>query len=175
MRRLLPGDFAGRFERERSLWEESFARLEEAVTAFDPSLRSAVHTAAGKVQHEGRELERKLMHVWKRRQDETVQKIRRAAGHLFPRGGLQERTLSPVGFLARYGPALLDAIEGACAAAGSHALLPLEAPAAGAGMSRPKPVAEDPESAGTPSSHGAAAAPGAPGPVKRRGATGRSR
>jgi len=142
LRRLLPGDFAERFDRERSQWEASFARLEEAVTAFDPSLRSAVHTSAGRVQHEGRELERKLMHVWKRRQDETVQKIRRAAGHLFPHGGLQERTLSLVGYLARYGPGFLDTLETALTTPGSHALVPLQAPAAGAGMNRPRPAAD---------------------------------
>jgi bacillithiol biosynthesis cysteine-adding enzyme BshC len=164
LRRLLPGDFPDRFERERSQWNDSFARLEEAVTAFDPSLRSAVHTSAGRVQHEGRELEKKLMHVWKRRQDETVQKIRRAAGHLFPFGGLQERTVSLVGYLARYGPGFLDTMEAALAAPGSHALVPLQAPAAGAGMTRA-------DATDVPGAAGAPDTPRAPAP----GATERSR
>ena len=162
LRRLLPGDFAARFDRERTQWEASFARLEEAVTAFDPSLRSAVHTSAGRVQHEGRELEKKLMHVWKRRQDETVQKIRRAAGHLFPHGGLQERTMSIVGYHARYGPDFLDTIEGALTTPGAHALVPLSAPAAGAGMTETKPAGEAIARPASPGAPAPAPAPSAP-------------
>jgi hypothetical protein len=104
------------------------------------------------------------MHVWKRRQDETVQKIRRAAGHLFPFGGLQERTVSLVGYLARYGPGFLDTMEAALAAPGSHALVPLQAPAAGAGMTRA-------DATDVPGAAGAPDTPRAPAP----GATERSR
>jgi len=125
LRRLLPDDFPERFERERKEWDASFHRLDAVVTAFDPSLRSAVSTAAGKVQHEGRELEKKLMQVWKRRQEESVSQIRRAAGHLFPHGGLQERTLSVLGFLARYGPDLPARLRDALGAPGTHVVVPL--------------------------------------------------
>jgi len=125
LRRLLPDDFPELFERERKEWDASFQRLETAVTGLDPSLRSAAQTAAGRVQHEGRELERKLMHVWKRRQEESVSQIRRAAGHLFPHGGLQERTASALGYLARYGPALLTRLRDALGAPGTHVLVPL--------------------------------------------------
>lgn len=142
LRRLLPDDFPEKFERERKAWDGSFERLEAVVTAFDPSLRSAVHTAAGKVQHEGRELERKLMQVWKRRQEESVSQIRRAAGHLFPHGGLQERTASALGYLARYGPGLLERLRDALGAPGSHVLVPLGGPeAATLGASAPQPAA----------------------------------
>ena len=130
LRRLLPDDFPERFERERKEWDASFQRLNAVVTAFDPSLRSALGTAAGKVQHEGRELEKKLMQVWKRRQEESVAQIRRAAGHLFPHGGLQERTLSVLGFLARYGPGLPARLRDALGAPGTHVVVPLGGPAA---------------------------------------------
>ncbi len=131
LRRLLPDDFPERFERERKDWDSSFQRLDAVVTAFDPSLRSAVNTAAGKVQHEGRELEKKLMQVWKRRQEESVSQIRRAAGHLFPQGGLQERTLSVIGFLARYGPDLMSRLRDSLGAPGTHVIVPLGAIEAG--------------------------------------------
>ncbi|HET9951210.1 MAG TPA: bacillithiol biosynthesis cysteine-adding enzyme BshC [Candidatus Eisenbacteria bacterium] len=146
LRRLLPDDFPETFERERKAWDGSFERLEAVVTAFDPSLRSAVHTAAGKVQHEGRELERKLMQVWKRRQEESVSQIRRAAGHLFPHGGLQERTASVLGYLARYGPGLLTRLREALGAPGSHLLVPLGGPesAAPAGGASPEASAAQP-------------------------------
>ena len=130
LRRLLPDDFPERFEQERKNWDASFQRLDAVVTAFDPSLRSAVNTAAGKVQHEGRELEKKLMQVWKRRQEESVSQIRRAAGHLFPQGGLQERTLSVIGFLARYGPELISRLRDSLGAPGTHVIVPLGGAAA---------------------------------------------
>jgi uncharacterized protein YllA (UPF0747 family) len=98
------------------------------VTAFDPSLKSALNTAAGKVQHEGRELEKKLMQVWKRRQEESMSQIRRAAGHLFPHGGLQERTLSILGYLARYGPELPARMRDTLGAPGTHVVVPVGGP-----------------------------------------------
>jgi bacillithiol biosynthesis cysteine-adding enzyme BshC len=125
LRRLLPEDFPGLFARERTGWVESFGRLGEAVSAFDPSLRSAVETATGRVLHEGEVLEKKLMQVWKRRHEEWVAQIRRAAGQLFPRGGLQERTLSILGYEARYGPALLDRLKKAPHEPGAHPLVPI--------------------------------------------------
>ena len=128
LRKLLPDDFPDRFDRERKEWDASFQRLDAVVTAFDPSLRSALSTAAGRVQHEGRELERKLMQVWKRRQEESVSQIRRAAGHLFPHGGLQERTLSVLGYLARYGPELSGRMREAIGAPGSHVVIPVGGP-----------------------------------------------
>jgi bacillithiol synthase len=125
LRALLPHDFPEAFERERETWQQSFERLEEKVVKFDPSLKAAVATAARKVEHEGDGLERKLMQVWKRRQEESVQQIRRARAHLFPEGKLQERVYSPVGYAARYGPELTAQIAKALGAAGSHVLIPL--------------------------------------------------
>jgi bacillithiol biosynthesis cysteine-adding enzyme BshC len=125
LRRLLPEDFPALFARERAGWDASFARLRDSVVAFDPSLRSAVDTSAGHVAHQGELLEKKLMQVWKRRQEESVAQIRRAAGQLFPHGGLQERRLSILGFAARYGPGLLPRIAASLPAPGAHALIPL--------------------------------------------------
>jgi uncharacterized protein YllA (UPF0747 family) len=82
-------------------------------------------TAARKVAHEGEGLERKLMQVWKRRQEESVQQIRRARAHLFPEGKLQERVYSPVGYAARYGPELTTQLAAALGGPGSHTLIPL--------------------------------------------------
>ncbi len=125
LKKLLPEDLPALFERERESWIQSFGRLEAAVAAFDPSLKAATQTAVGRVLHEGENLERKLMQVWKRRQEESVQHIRRAKGHLFPRGGLQERCVSIVGFAARYGPVLIDRLSRDVREPGAHALVTL--------------------------------------------------
>lgn len=125
LRALLPEDLSEVIEREREGWRQSFERLETKIAAFDPSLRSAVATSAGKVEHEGDGLERKLMQVWKRRQEESVHQIRRAAAHLFPQGHFQERVASPLGYAARYGPELMSRLMESLGAPGSHVLVPL--------------------------------------------------
>ena len=122
--RLLPVDFPALFEKERSGWIESMRRLETAVTAFDPSLKAAVETATGKVIHEGQVLEKKLMQVWKRRQEESVQKIRRARGSLFPKGGLQERSMSILGYEAHHGAGLVETLREKVTKPGAHLLVP---------------------------------------------------
>jgi uncharacterized protein YllA (UPF0747 family) len=75
------------------------------------------------VIHEGQVLEKKLLHVWKRRHEETVQKIRRARESLFPRGALQERTLSVLGYAAEHGPPLLDQFREKVREPGRHVLV----------------------------------------------------
>ncbi len=125
LRALLPEDFGTLFERERREMEAVLTRIKQAVTTFDPSLEAAVTTAGHRLEREIEALEKKLMHVWKRRQEESVQQIRRAHGHLFPRGGLQERTLSFLGPYARYGPPLVERLRAALGKPGSHVLIPL--------------------------------------------------
>ncbi len=125
LRALLPDDYPELFAREREVLKRSFERLDEKVSAFDPSLKSAVSTAAGKTEHEALGLERKLMQVWKRRQEDSVQQIRKAAGLLFPKGELQERVHSPLGYAARYGPEFLATLSRSLRTPGSHVLVPL--------------------------------------------------
>ena len=125
LRAFLPDDFQGAFDRERESWRQSFGRLEEKVGSFDPSLKMAVATAAGRVEHESENLERKLMQVWKRRHEESVHQIRRARGQLFPNGNLQERVYAPIGFAARYGPGFAARLGEALGGPGEHTLVSL--------------------------------------------------
>jgi len=125
LRALLPEDFPTLFERERGTIGGAFGRIEAAVLGFDPSLQSAVETSANKMKHESETLEKKLMQVWKRRQEESVLQIRRARGQLFPHGGLQERSLSLLGYAVRYGPGLLGRLRGSVGVPGAHVLVPL--------------------------------------------------
>jgi uncharacterized protein YllA (UPF0747 family) len=128
LKALLPEDFERVFERERGEVQSALRRLKESVVAFDPSLEAAITTAGHRMEREIEALEKKLMHVWKRRQEESVQQIRRAHGHLFPHGGLQERTAAFFGYYARYGPPLVDRLRSSLGKPGSHVLIPLGGP-----------------------------------------------
>jgi len=121
--RFLPVDFPALFENERASWLEGMKRIEATVVSFDPSLKAAAETATGKIVHESQVLEKKLMQVWKRRHEETVQKIRRARESLFPHGQLQERTLSVLGFAAAHGPDLFEAFRREVGKPGGHVLI----------------------------------------------------
>jgi bacillithiol biosynthesis cysteine-adding enzyme BshC len=123
MKALLPEDFQEVFALEREAWRESFRRVEEKVASFDPSLRPAVTNAQTRLEREIETLEKKLLTVWKRRQEESVTKIRRARESLFPHGGLQERVCSPLGFAARHGPWLITRLEESLGEPGSHTLV----------------------------------------------------
>lgn len=125
MKALLPEDFREVFAREREAWRGSFQRVEEKVASFDPSLRPAVTNAQTRLEREIELLEKKLLTVWKRRQEESVTKIRKARESLFPNGGLQERVCSPLGFAARHGPWLITRLQESLGAPGSHTLVPL--------------------------------------------------
>ncbi len=125
LRSLLPEDFPETFKRERENWSQSFERLEKKVAGFDPSLQSAVSSSARKIEHEAATLERKLMQVWKRRQEESVQQIRRAHAQLFPEGKLQERIYSLVGHSTRYGSEFVPHLVEPLAKPGAHVLVPL--------------------------------------------------
>jgi bacillithiol synthase len=127
--KALPADFPALFEKERAAWMESMKRIESAVTSFDPSLRAAAETAAGKMAHESQVLEKKLMQVWKRRQEESVQKIRRAHESLFPRNGLQERTHCALGYAAVHGPGIFEAFRREVGKPGEHVLIAPQVPA----------------------------------------------
>jgi bacillithiol biosynthesis cysteine-adding enzyme BshC len=128
LKALLPEDFGRLFEREKAELEAVLRRLKEAVMAFDPSLEAAITTAGHRMERETEALEKKLMHVWKRRQEESVQQIRRAHGHLFPHGRLQERAASFFGYYARYGPPLVERLRASLGKPGSHVLVTLGGP-----------------------------------------------
>ena len=125
LRAILPEQFRDVFDVERKKWADGFRKIEEQVLAFDPSLKPAVITAHGRVEREIETLEKKLLHVWKRRQEESVQQIRRARAHLFPHGELQERVACYAGFASRHGAWLTERLMDALQDPGAHELVSL--------------------------------------------------
>ena len=125
LRAILPEQFRDVFDEERKKWADGFRKIEEQVLAFDPSLKPAVITAHGRVEREIETLEKKLLHVWKRRQEESVQQIRRARAHLFPHGELQERVACYAGFASRHGAWLTERLMDALQDPGAHELVSL--------------------------------------------------
>ncbi len=65
------------------------------------------------LDHRFGRLERRMLSAVKHRERDALRQLGTARGALFPHGARQERKLSYIPFLARYGPALLDDMLGA--------------------------------------------------------------
>jgi bacillithiol synthase len=91
------------------------------------------------VDHKLDRLERRFAAGVKRREADAMRRIATVRASLFPHGARQERRLSYIVFLARYGPALVDALlEGA--AAHARTLIGSSPSLARASASTPAPV-----------------------------------
>jgi len=83
-------------------------RVIEAMPALDPTLAGAAKTTLGRMEHDLRALQSKVIHAAKRRDETLRRQFTRAQAQAFPLGHPQERTLAVVFFLNRYGPALIE-------------------------------------------------------------------
>lgn len=87
-----------------------FQRVIDAMPSLDPTLAGAAKTTLGKVEHDLRTLQNKVIQAAKRRDDTLRRQFTRAQSQIFPLGHPQERTLAGVFFLNRYGPGLVDTL-----------------------------------------------------------------
>lgn len=91
------------------IWKD----LTEQIEKLDPTLRKTAELAAAMSRKQFDFIEKKITQA-ARRKDETLRgQVERMAAALAPRGGLQERTLTALPFLARYGSRALDQALGA--------------------------------------------------------------
>jgi bacillithiol biosynthesis cysteine-adding enzyme BshC len=83
-------------------------RVIDAMPALDPTLAGAARTTQGRMEHDLRSLQSKVIQAAKRRDETLRRQFTRAQAQIFPLGHPQERTLNLTFFLNRYGPALVD-------------------------------------------------------------------
>ncbi len=82
--------------------------LASQVSEVDPTLVGAVDTTRGKMERDIRQLRGKIVQAAKRRDETLRRQFHRARNQAFPGGDPQERSVSGVYFLNRYGPHLVD-------------------------------------------------------------------
>ena len=88
--------------------QQSMTRVADALPSLDPTLAGAAKTTLGKMEHELRALQSKVIHAAKRRDETLRRQFMRAQAQAFPHGHPQERTLAVIYFLTKYGPGLVD-------------------------------------------------------------------
>ena len=82
--------------------------LAKAVGTIDPTLSGAAESTLGRMERDFRNLRNKVVQAVKRRDQTLRRQFARSQTQLFPNGTPQERALSGVHFLNRYGPALIE-------------------------------------------------------------------
>ena len=109
----IPASAVAALEAIRRALDEEYTRLRDAAVTIDPTLRKPIEST----QHAARSgvdaVEKRLVGHLKQRNDVLVNQLAKARVNLFPLGRPQERVLSPLPFLMRYGPSFLDAALGA--------------------------------------------------------------
>jgi bacillithiol biosynthesis cysteine-adding enzyme BshC len=86
----------------------SMTRVAEALPDLDPTLAGAARTTLGRMEHDLRSLQSKVIQAAKRRDETLRRQFARVQSQVFPLGHPQERTLSVAYFLNQYGPSLVD-------------------------------------------------------------------
>ena len=98
-----------------ALWEKTreaalrpVTKLAEGLAGEHPDLAQRAEQARGRIEFLIKELESRSLAELRRKAETAREQIERARARLFPNGGLQERTLSPCYYFAKYGPGILE-------------------------------------------------------------------
>ena len=107
VRAQLPADALQALDRLRTALDDGYGALERAATEIDPTLVRPTQAARQQAVTGTLDIEKKLVHHLKRRQETELGQLGRARAAVFPNGKPQERVLTIAPFLARYGTGLL--------------------------------------------------------------------
>ena len=95
----------------RQAIQERYQTLFEAAKSIDPTLKGPIFTARNEGFRALSEVEKKIRHHVKLKEETELEQIEKAAANLVPLGKPQERVLNVHQYLARYGDALIPAIQ----------------------------------------------------------------
>ncbi len=113
VRREIPPGLAGKLGDRRSQSIEAWKDLTGEIERLDPTLRKTAEIAAARSRKQFDFIEKKIIQAARRKDEVLRGQVERMAASLAPRGGLQERTLTALPFLARHGGRALDQALGA--------------------------------------------------------------
>jgi bacillithiol biosynthesis cysteine-adding enzyme BshC len=99
------------FAESRAAVEAAFGAVETTLAKLDPTLRGAAQSALGRALHQMEGLQEKALRTMKRQDATRAERMRRTRDFIFPGGALQERGVSWISLLAKYGPPIIDDIR----------------------------------------------------------------
>ncbi|HXE58292.1 MAG TPA: bacillithiol biosynthesis cysteine-adding enzyme BshC [Gemmatimonadales bacterium] len=110
VRTQLPGEAGEALQALRGTIEAQYARLERIAIEIDPTLAKPIRGLRNAALVGTQDAEKRLLHHLKRRQETDLRQIARGRAAVLPDGKPQERVLTVVPFLARYGFGLVGTL-----------------------------------------------------------------
>lgn len=107
----VPGELAARFDAAEASLRSLLHEFEEPIARLDSTLVDALRSTEGRVIQQFTQLRAKVARAENFRSGVLDRHQRILLDALYPEGGLQERTLCALPFLATHGPALLDQLS----------------------------------------------------------------
>ena len=109
----LPDEVRAALHGLRESITSGYGDLIEAALPVDQTLRGPLESARTNSHKHVDDAERKILSHLKKQSEIGLEQLRKAAVNLYPDGVSQERSLGTIGYLAKYGPALLEGIAAA--------------------------------------------------------------
>ena len=106
-----PPEFQKKAETLRTLIERPLHELAISADNIDKESADALEYTRKRIDHELNHLSKKLLRAHKKRHENIINQARRMAAFLFPMGKFQERVLSPIYFMNKYGLDIFTGIE----------------------------------------------------------------
>jgi bacillithiol synthase len=106
-----PEEIAAALEAYLGTLHTADARLREVAVAFDPALEETFETLRGNLIRHLEKLDKKITASLKQRSEARVRKVTTLHNQVYPRGQVQERELSLLSFLPRYGFEIISQLE----------------------------------------------------------------
>jgi bacillithiol biosynthesis cysteine-adding enzyme BshC len=103
----LPESVTGPLERLKPFLDSNYQELVEGAASIDPTLRGWLAGNRSNVLNQLEAAEKKITSHLKKRSEVELEQLAKAAVNLYPEGTHQERVLSLLPLIARYGPGLL--------------------------------------------------------------------
>ena len=106
--RSLPSELQSAFDRAESTLEKSLAEIRDALARLDVTLVEAAQRAGSKIQHQLEHLRGSAARAELRQSELLTRHAEQLSNTLYPNKSLQEREISGIYFIARYGRELLQ-------------------------------------------------------------------
>jgi len=98
-------------DNERKQLDEVFKRISAKLDILDPSLVASSQALQSKTEAAIAELEKKILKTEKKRNQDSINRIKKIKSSLFPNKSTQERVDNITPYIARYGASLIDVIK----------------------------------------------------------------
>ncbi len=110
-KKQIPDSIDRVFSIAKSHLEQDFKSIKEEIVAFEPALENSADVTLGKIQHQFRFLEKKILQASKRRNNIVTQQLLKVKNNLYPNNRLQEREFNITPFLIKYSYACIDKLN----------------------------------------------------------------